>query len=64
MKAVGVAAPGDLAVAAAYEDAADFLLIDAKPPKGAVGRAATACRSTGGSPAISRRGGPGCCQAA
>lgn len=36
MKAVGVAAPDDLAVAAAYEDAADFLLIDAKPPKGAV----------------------------
>ena len=36
MKAVGVAAPGDLAVAASYEDAADFLLIDAKPPEGAV----------------------------
>ena len=36
MKAVGVAAPDDLAVAAAYEDVADFLLIDAKPPKGAV----------------------------
>jgi phosphoribosylanthranilate isomerase len=36
MKAVGVAAPDDLGVAAAYEDAADFLLIDAKPPKDAV----------------------------
>ncbi len=36
MKAVGVAAPDDLAVAGIYEDAADFLLIDAKPPKGAV----------------------------
>src|SRR5208283_1078314 len=36
MKAVGVAAPEDLAVAAAYEDAADFVLIDAKPPKDAV----------------------------
>jgi phosphoribosylanthranilate isomerase len=36
MKAIGVAAPDDLAVAAGYEDTADFLLIDAKPPKGAV----------------------------
>ncbi len=36
MKAVGVAAPDDLAVAAAYQDAADLVLIDAKPPSGAV----------------------------
>ena len=36
MKAVGVAAPEDLAAAAAYDGPADLLLIDAKPPKGAV----------------------------
>jgi phosphoribosylanthranilate isomerase len=36
MKAIGVAAPRDLAAAADYEEAADFLLIDAKPPKDAV----------------------------
>ena len=36
MKAIGVAAPEDLAVAGSYDEAADFLLIDAKPPKGAV----------------------------
>ncbi len=36
MKAIGVAAPEDLAGAAAYDGAADYLLIDAKPPKGAV----------------------------
>jgi phosphoribosylanthranilate isomerase len=35
MKAIGVAAPADLAAAAAYDSAADFLLVDAKPPKGA-----------------------------
>jgi phosphoribosylanthranilate isomerase len=35
MKAVGVAAPGDLAAAARFDDVADFLLIDAKPPKDA-----------------------------
>ncbi|HEU0113160.1 MAG TPA: phosphoribosylanthranilate isomerase, partial [Thermomicrobiales bacterium] len=35
MKAIGVAARGDLAQAKAYEDAADCLLIDAKPPKDA-----------------------------
>jgi phosphoribosylanthranilate isomerase len=35
MKAVGVAEPGDLAAANLYDGAADFLLIDAKPPKGA-----------------------------
>ena len=35
MKAIGVAAPEDLAAAAAYDGVADFLLIDAKPPKGA-----------------------------
>ncbi|RBP03555.1 phosphoribosylanthranilate isomerase [Roseiarcus fermentans] len=35
LKAVGVAAPDDLAAAGAYDGAADFLLIDAKPPKGA-----------------------------
>jgi phosphoribosylanthranilate isomerase len=35
MKAIGVAAPGDLAAAKAYESIADILLIDAKPPKGA-----------------------------
>ncbi len=36
MKAIGVAAPEDLAAAAAYDGAADLLLIDAKTPKGAV----------------------------
>jgi len=36
MKAIGVAAPEDLASAAAYDGPADLLLIDAKPPKGAV----------------------------
>lgn len=35
MKAIGVAAPDDLALAAAYDGPADWLLIDAKPPKGA-----------------------------
>ncbi len=35
MKAIGVAARGDLAVAEAYESVAGALLIDAKPPKGA-----------------------------
>lgn len=35
MKAVGVAAPEDLAAAGLYDGVADFLLIDAKPPKGA-----------------------------
>jgi phosphoribosylanthranilate isomerase len=35
MKAIGVAAPEDLARAAEYDEAADFLLIDAKAPKGA-----------------------------
>ncbi len=35
MKAIGVAAPADFAAAAPYDNAADFLLIDAKPPKGA-----------------------------
>lgn len=35
MKAIGVAAPEDLAVAPAYTKAADYLLIDAKAPKGA-----------------------------
>ena len=36
MKAIGVATRGDLAAAEAYEGVADHLLIDAKPPKGAV----------------------------
>ena len=36
MKAIGVAAPDDLAAAERYDGAADCLLIDAKPPKGAV----------------------------
>ena len=36
MKAVGVAAPDDLAAADRYDGVADFLLIDAKPPKDAV----------------------------
>ena len=36
MKAIGVATHGDLAAAEAYEGFADMLLIDAKPPKGAV----------------------------
>jgi len=35
MKAIGVASRADLAEAQAYEDAADYLLIDAKPPKDA-----------------------------
>jgi phosphoribosylanthranilate isomerase len=35
MKAVGVATPEDLAAAERYDGAADFLLMDAKPPKGA-----------------------------
>ncbi len=35
MKAIGVAAPADLAQAQAYESVADYLLIDAKPPKDA-----------------------------
>ena len=36
MKAIGVAARGDLAQAEPYEGVADILLIDAKPPKDAV----------------------------
>jgi phosphoribosylanthranilate isomerase len=35
MKAVAIAGQKDLAVAASYEDAADLLLFDAKPPPGA-----------------------------
>jgi phosphoribosylanthranilate isomerase len=35
MKAIGVAAREDFAEAQAYEDVADYLLIDAKPPKDA-----------------------------
>jgi len=35
MKALGVASSEDLAAAAIYENAADRLLLDAKPPKGA-----------------------------
>jgi phosphoribosylanthranilate isomerase len=35
MKAIGVATHGDLVAAQTYEGAADHLLIDAKPPKGA-----------------------------
>jgi phosphoribosylanthranilate isomerase len=35
MKAIGVATRGDLAAAEAYERVAGYLLIDAKPPKGA-----------------------------
>jgi phosphoribosylanthranilate isomerase len=35
MKAVAIAGRNDLAVAAGYEDAADLLLFDAKPPPGA-----------------------------
>jgi phosphoribosylanthranilate isomerase len=35
MKAVGVAAPDDLAAVAAYAKAADIILLDAKPPKDA-----------------------------
>ena len=36
MKAIGVAAREDLAAAEPYDGAADFLLIDAKPPRDAV----------------------------
>jgi phosphoribosylanthranilate isomerase len=35
MKAIGVAARGDFAAAGPYEGVADFLLIDAKPPRDA-----------------------------
>jgi phosphoribosylanthranilate isomerase len=35
MKAIGVAARGDLAASETYESVANYLLIDAKPPKGA-----------------------------
>jgi phosphoribosylanthranilate isomerase len=35
MKAIGVAAPEDFAAAAPYDGVADFLLIDAKPPRDA-----------------------------
>ncbi|MFZ3236804.1 MAG: phosphoribosylanthranilate isomerase [Stellaceae bacterium] len=34
MKAVAIGAPQDLAAASEYEDAADLLLFDAKPPRG------------------------------
>jgi phosphoribosylanthranilate isomerase len=33
MKAISVAGPADVAGAAAYEEAADWLMFDAKPPK-------------------------------
>jgi phosphoribosylanthranilate isomerase len=33
MKAVAIADAGDVSIAAKYEDAADFLLFDAKPPR-------------------------------
>jgi phosphoribosylanthranilate isomerase len=36
MKAIGVAAREDLAAAEPYDNAADFLLIDAKPARGAI----------------------------
>jgi phosphoribosylanthranilate isomerase len=36
MKAIGVAERSDLALARAYETVADFLLIDAKPPRDAI----------------------------
>src|SRR5262249_22252307 len=35
MKAIAIAGSSDLAVAARYEDVADMLLFDAKPPRGA-----------------------------
>src|SRR5947209_8293106 len=35
VKAIGIAEPADLAMAAAYRDQADHLLIDAKPPRDA-----------------------------
>ncbi len=35
MKALGIAGPGDLAAVAAYREAADLILLDAKPPKDA-----------------------------
>jgi phosphoribosylanthranilate isomerase len=47
MKAIGVATHGDLVAAQAYEGVADHLLIDAKPPKGAVLPGAMADHSTG-----------------
>lgn len=36
MKAIHVSAPDDLAVVAAYEEVADRLIFDARPPRGAV----------------------------
>jgi phosphoribosylanthranilate isomerase len=36
MKAIGVSEPADLAAAETYQEIADRLLLDAKPPKGAV----------------------------
>jgi phosphoribosylanthranilate isomerase len=33
MKAIAIAGPGDVAAASRYEDAADLLLFDAKPPR-------------------------------
>ncbi len=35
MKAIPISAPGDIAAARAYEQAADRLLLDARPPEGA-----------------------------
>ena len=35
MKAVGIEGPDDIARAHAYEDVCDYILLDAKPPKGA-----------------------------
>ena len=59
MKAVGVAAPEDLAAVRSLRRRRDFLLIDAKPPEAAPRYpAATAFLSTGGSRVISVRGRP------
>ena len=63
MKAIGVATRGDLAVAEAYDGVADILLIDAKPPKGAVLPGGNGRPSTGASRETFARPFPGFCPA-
>ena len=64
IKAIGVAAPEDFAAAAPYDGVADFLLIDAKPPRDAVlpGRQRARLRLAP-RPAAFLRGGHGCSRA-
>ena len=63
MKALGVAEAADLAAIDSYAEAADQLLIDAKPPPGAGVRAATRRRSTGRWSRIATGPCPGCWRA-